>query len=98
MILTLQAAWDERNEMMVKAEAKINEASKLMAESYDLGGDDTSIPVVKYIEEMAYEKSTHKIKWRVHSANPVGRKNIKDGMNSAERFWKKQTGEEDEVN
>jgi len=25
--------------------------------------------------------------WEIHSANPVGRKNIEQAMKSAERFW-----------
>lgn len=57
---------------------------------HDLGGDDTAIPVVKLIEVMAYAGTMKRIKWNVHSANPVGRDAIVAGMISAERFWDKQ--------
>lgn len=55
---------------------------------HDLGGDDTAMPVAKRIEQLAYHAAIPPLMWRVHSANPVGRKNIEAAMLSAERFWK----------
>lgn len=55
---------------------------------------NTGYQVAKTIEEWAYryqnglEKAyLPPIGWEIHSANPVGRKNIELAMKSAERFW-----------
>lgn len=50
--------------------------------------DNTGYFVAKQIEMLAYRLTLPKIGWDVHSANPVGRKNIEMAMKSAERFWK----------
>src|SRR5262245_28602856 len=52
---------------------------------HDLGGDDTAMPVAREIERMAYEGAIHAIAWHIHSANPVGRANLKAAMESAEK-------------
>jgi hypothetical protein len=54
---------------------------------HDLGGDDTAMPVAKRIEELAYLGDLEPPKWRIHSANPVGRANLKAALESADRFW-----------
>ena len=36
---------------------------------------------------MAAHGGMDRLVWRIHSANPVGQKNIQAAMNSAERFW-----------
>ena len=54
---------------------------------HDLGGDDTVMPVVKEIEARAFHGRGDPVVWQVHSANPVGRKNIEAAMRSAERYW-----------
>jgi len=54
---------------------------------HDLGGEDTGYKVAEYIEFAAQFGFQPRIKWQVHSANPVGRKRIAAAMNSAERFW-----------
>lgn len=43
--------------------------------------------VARYIEEMAYEGRMSRLKWSVHSSNPVGRKRMEAALRSAERFW-----------
>lgn len=53
---------------------------------HDLGESDTVIPVCEYFEEQAYFHRMKPPKWNIHSANPVGRKNIEVIMKSAERF------------
>ena len=47
----------------------------------------TGYDVAKVIEGLAHMNVMARIKWGVHSANPVGRKNIELAMVSAERFW-----------
>jgi hypothetical protein len=54
---------------------------------HDLGGDDTSIPVAKRIEEMAFNGERAPPRWHIHSANPIGRKNLEAALQSADRFW-----------
>lgn len=54
---------------------------------HDLGGDDTAMVVAQEIESRAYHNRIDPIRWHVHSANPVGRKNLEAAMTSAERFW-----------
>lgn len=54
---------------------------------HDLGGEDTVMPFVREIEARAFRGRGDPFDWRVHSANPVGRKNIEAAMQSAERFW-----------
>jgi len=58
---------------------------------HDLGGDDTTIPVAKMIEEGAYRNELPRIKWSIHSANPVGRLNLKAALESADRYWDSNT-------
>lgn len=40
---------------------------------HDLGGDDTTMPVMNYIEELVFTKSATAPIMTVHSQNPVGR-------------------------
>jgi hypothetical protein len=57
---------------------------------HDLGGDDTTIPVVQLIEEIAAAGLKFKFKWHIHSANPVGRKNLELALQSIDRFLGKE--------
>ncbi len=44
---------------------------------HDLGGDDTSMPIVYWLAERAFNGNPYPVeKVVVHTANPVGRKNI----------------------
>ena len=43
--------------------------------------------IAKTIEHLAFNGMNKRIKWNVHSANPVGRANITAAMNNAEKFW-----------
>ncbi len=54
---------------------------------HDLGEGMSGYDVAKWIEGMAYSDAIDKILWRVHSDNPVGRKNIETAMNRADSFW-----------
>lgn len=53
---------------------------------HDLGGDDTTIPVVNLIEEIAAAGLKFGFKWHIHSANPVGRKNLELALKSIDRY------------
>lgn len=54
---------------------------------HDLGGEDTTIPVVNELEAMAYHGLRPYIKCYVHSANPVGRDKLQKSIESCEYFW-----------
>lgn len=56
---------------------------------HDLGdpGFGTGYDVAKFIEESAFNGSISPLQVSVHSANPVGAKNIKRCIDNAMRFW-----------
>jgi len=56
---------------------------------HDLGDNAGSgYLVARYIEKQAFFCKIPQIQWQIHSANPVGRKNIEMAMNNADRLWK----------
>jgi hypothetical protein len=55
---------------------------------HDLGTEKDGNDIALLIERMAYEKKLKPLRWEVHSANPVGGREIEATMRSAERFWK----------
>ncbi|MHA2043235.1 MAG: cyclic-phosphate processing receiver domain-containing protein [Candidatus Thorarchaeota archaeon] len=57
---------------------------------HDLGPPEAGSghDVAKWIEEAAFNGEIKPLQWRVHSANPVGARNISQALSSAERFWK----------
>lgn len=59
---------------------------------HDLGTKHTGYDIAKFIEQSAFTGTLSKIMWAIHSANPVGVKNITAAMNSADRLW------EDKIN
>lgn len=55
---------------------------------HDLGTETTGYTVAVWIEEAcANDELTCFPKWSIHSANPVGRRNIEAAMESAQRFY-----------
>lgn len=55
---------------------------------HDLGHDTkTGYTVAKWIEMQAFNGWLAPITWQIHSANPVGRKNIQAAMEAADRYW-----------
>lgn len=56
---------------------------------HDLGGDDTAYRVATLIEELAYKKKINKLTWHIHSANPIGVRNIRTAMENADKYWSK---------
>lgn len=55
---------------------------------HDLGENAGSgIEVANFIEEQAFLGKLERIEWRIHSMNPIGRKNMERALNNAEKFW-----------
>lgn len=54
---------------------------------HDLGEEKTGYDIAKWIEEQAAYSKLKRMKWKIHSANTVGRARIEMAMESAERFW-----------
>lgn len=61
---------------------------------HDLGDDvdGTGYDVAKWIEKQCYLGNMKCPKWSVHSANPVGRKNIESAMKNAENYSRRTNG------
>jgi hypothetical protein len=57
---------------------------------HDLGDESTKTgyDVAKYIEEAAYKKLLGPVDVLIHSANPVGRRNMERAINRARLFWR----------
>ena len=53
---------------------------------HDLGTELTGYDAANRIEQWVAEGRIPMPRWAVHSANPVGRRNIEAAMRSAERF------------
>lgn len=63
----------------------------LISFDHDLGGEDTSRPVVQMIEGAAFSgEIDHVIRYNVHSANPVGAEWIRQAITSANNFIRKK--------
>jgi hypothetical protein len=64
---------------------------KSISFDHDLGPEEagTGHDVAKWIEEAAFNKEIPPLRWRVHSANPVGARNIERAMEAADRFWRR---------
>lgn len=43
--------------------------------------------VARFIEKLAFNKKIPPLSWEIHSANPVGAKNITLAMKSADKFF-----------
>lgn len=50
--------------------------------------------VAKWIEERAYFSKMPRLKWDVHSGNPVGRDNIRAAMKNADIYWQIRADQE----
>lgn len=73
-----------------------NDRVEELSFDHDLGEGKTGYDVAKWIEEMAASGALDPILWKVHSANPVGRKNITAAMKKADEFWTHDVDEDDE--
>lgn len=62
---------------------------KAISLDHDLGDEScgSGYEVAKWIEEAAFFNKIKRISWRIHSANPVGLKNMTMALEMADRFW-----------
>lgn len=63
---------------------------KKISLDHDLGSDsqyETGYFVACWIELAAHNKWIPKLQWEVHSANPVGRRNIEMALKKADQHW-----------
>ena len=71
-------------------------AVTLISLDHDLGDEakvGNGYQVAKHIEYLAHEGKLNPIEVRVHTQNPVGRKNILAAIESANNAWWQQRGE-----
>ena len=55
---------------------------------HDLGDNRLSgYDLAKWVERRAHLNQIKRITWDIHSANPVGRKNIEMAMSNADKYW-----------
>lgn len=54
---------------------------------HDLGEERTGYDVAKFIEESAFNGTLSPLKVFVHSANPVGARNIQECAKNANKYW-----------
>lgn len=54
---------------------------------HDLGTEMTGYDVAKFLEQAAFEKRIPQLTWNVHSANPVGAKQMSRALENAEYYW-----------
>jgi uncharacterized protein YebE (UPF0316 family) len=61
----------------------------VMSFDHDLGDEinGTGYGVARWIEIAAFNNIIHRVVWHIHSANPVGRKNIEAALINADKFW-----------
>lgn len=53
----------------------------------DLSQEKEGRHLASWIEEGAFNGTIQKMVWRVHSANPIGAKEIEQAMINADKFW-----------
>lgn len=63
---------------------------ELISFDHDLGSSGTSMKVAEYIEKRAFERAIKPPRWQIHSANPVGRANLKAALERSERLYEEQ--------
>jgi hypothetical protein len=58
---------------------------------HDLGPEEagTGYQVAEYIEREAFYQNLPRLYWQIHSANPVGIKNMTKALENADKFWAK---------
>lgn len=73
-----------------KEAIKVLKTNRVIEISFDHDlGKRNARPIAIYIEREAILGNLNRMKWNVHSANPVGRQYIISAMNNAERYWEK---------
>jgi len=64
---------------------------------HDLGEGINGYEVARKIEELAYFDKIPRIKWHIHTSNPVGLKSIFSAMKSADNSWHSHAAGEEHV-
>lgn len=62
---------------------------------HDLGDDaalGTGYDVASWLERAAFEGRVARLRWSIHSANPVGRARMERALQNADRFWARREG------
>ena len=76
-----------------KEAIKILKTNKVtqMSFDHDLGPPEagTGYDVASWVEEAAYNGDIKQFAWKIHSANPVGVRKMKQALENADRFWNK---------
>lgn len=54
---------------------------------HDLGEEKTAYHIAKWIEEMAFFGEMSRLRWFLHSANPVGASQIRQALINADMYW-----------
>lgn len=63
---------------------------KFISLDHDLGSEDeneTGYFIARWIEVAAHNGWIPPLEWAIHSANPVGRKNMEAALFKADRYW-----------
>lgn len=60
----------------------------LISFDHDLGGDDTAYKVATWMEEEVWNGRRMNADFRIHSANPVGRRNLEAALNNIRKIQK----------
>jgi hypothetical protein len=63
---------------------------KRVSFDHDLGPGKTGYDVAKWIIRQAHDGEMGPIAWAVHSNNTVGRNNIRETMEQADKIWREQ--------
>lgn len=67
-----------------------------LGDEVDSDGDELNgYAVACHIEYMAYTNQCRKIKWNIHSANPVGRHNMEIALKQADKYWRDHESKKD---
>ena len=72
---------------IMNAESCLGDRVTELSFDHDLGAIHTGYDLARWIEALAYNNRIPAITWKIHSANPVGRKNIEMAMQNADRYW-----------
>ena len=65
---------------------------KMISLDHDLGDDKlygTGYDVALHIEAYAFSAKIPRLKWSLHTQNPVGAKKMRQALEGADRFWDK---------
>lgn len=69
---------------------KLIETGKVVFISFDndLAQPEEGQHLAKWIEEQAFNNTIPPLKWKIHSMNVAGRKEIQAAMTNADKFWR----------